>query len=252
MIAPREYKKLHAEWYELASDQQDHQPEIEFWDRCIRESGEPVLELGSGTGRVLIPLLERGFDIAGIDTSTAMTERCSAECSRRKLSPTVYAQSMLEMELGRDYALIILTSGGLGLFTSDDDITRLFERVACHLRPGGRFIYEYEPVPDARPAGFSSDRLTGTDGSTLAWETRRRYDETTHVWTSTFSLEKIIDGEVVERERNERVGRYFTGEEAAGFARAAGLQQIAASDWLARGPITRQSRVVTVQCSKGI
>jgi len=72
----KEYKKLYAEWYELMSAGIDHSEEINFWARCIKESGEPVLELGSGTGRVLVPLLEQGFDIVGIDTSEDMMARC--------------------------------------------------------------------------------------------------------------------------------------------------------------------------------
>jgi hypothetical protein len=42
----KEYRKLHAEWYELMSNQVDQTREIDFWAKCIRESGEPVLELG--------------------------------------------------------------------------------------------------------------------------------------------------------------------------------------------------------------
>jgi len=80
-----EYKKLHAEWCELVAAEIDHSKEIDFWAKCIKESGEPVLELGSGTGRVLVPLLERGFEIVGIDTSKDMMDRCLAICKTKGL-----------------------------------------------------------------------------------------------------------------------------------------------------------------------
>ena len=146
-MGTKEYRTLHAEWYELASAQIDHSKEIDFWVRSIEASSEPVLELGSGTGRVLVPLLERGFDIAGIDTSKDMMARCRAACQAKGLKAELYEQSMIEFDLPRKFGLVILDSGGLGLFVSDQDIHSAFERVMAHLKPGGLFIYEFQPAP---------------------------------------------------------------------------------------------------------
>ena len=147
-MEPKEYRKLHAEWYELRSAEIDHRQEIDFWARSIEESGEPALELGSGTGRVLVPLLERGFDVVGIDTSKDMMARCLAACEAKGLTAELHEQSMLEFDLPREFGLIFLDSGGLGLFLSDQDIHATFERVMAHLKPGGLFTYEFQPVPD--------------------------------------------------------------------------------------------------------
>ena len=81
----KEYRKLHAEWYDLASSREDHHKEIEFFIRAIDASSQPILELGSGTGRILIPLLERGFEIVGIVTSEDMIARCLATCEAKGL-----------------------------------------------------------------------------------------------------------------------------------------------------------------------
>ena len=59
----KEYKELHAEWYELWSGRKDHSEEFDYWIKSVEASGEPGLELGSGTGKIQVPLLERGFDI---------------------------------------------------------------------------------------------------------------------------------------------------------------------------------------------
>ena len=47
----KEYRQLHAEWDDLVSGGRVHTEEINFWVRSIEASSEPVLELGSGTGR---------------------------------------------------------------------------------------------------------------------------------------------------------------------------------------------------------
>ena len=49
----KEYRKLHAEWYEYMSGGKGPSEEIDFWARHIQAAGEPVLELGGGTGKFL-------------------------------------------------------------------------------------------------------------------------------------------------------------------------------------------------------
>ena len=82
----KEYKELHAECYELWSGRKDQSEEFDYWTRSVEAYGEPVLELGSGWGKIQHPLLERGFDIVGIDTSEDMMARCRATCEARASS----------------------------------------------------------------------------------------------------------------------------------------------------------------------
>ncbi len=251
----KEYKKLHAEWYELASSQHDHRRETDFWARCIAEAGEPVLELGSGTGRVQVPLLERGFDVYGLDTSRDMMKRCRAACKAKGLKPKLYEQSMLEFSLRRKFGLVILDSGGLGLFTSDQDIHRAFKRVMAHLKPGGLFVYEIEPASDGARGNWNSGNwvggwLGGADGTVIAWRQMRKYDLATQTWEILFIVDKFVDGRLVESEANERTGRCFTVKEAVGFAKSAGFTAIKATDWLTDDPPRKDSHVVTIRCRR--
>jgi len=253
-MGTKEYKRLHAEWYELASAEGDHSKEIDFWVRSIEASSEPVLELGSGTGRVLVPLLERGFDVSGIDTSEDMMDRCRAACQAKGLKAELYEQSMLEFDLPRKFGLVILNSGGLGLFVSDQDIHCAFERVMAHLKPGGLFIYEFQPVPgednNRNDGKWTGDWLCRPDNLVMAWRTRQKYNAATHVWESLFIVEKFLDGRLVETEANERTGRYFTVDEAVQYARAAGFEDIRATNWLTEDPPSKNSLVITVRCRK--
>lgn len=248
----KEYRKLHAEWYELVSGQMDHAEEIEFWSRTIQEAGEPALELGSGTGRVLVPLLERGFDVVGIDTSDDMMAKCLAACEAKGLKVELHRQSMLEFDLAREFGLIFLDSGGLGLFTADRDIQAMFERVLAHLKPSGVFIYEFEPVPTERKTDdkWAGDWIQGLDDAVIAWRRRMKYNPTSHVWECLFIVEKFIAGRLVETEANERSGRFFTVDEAVQFARSAGFEDVRATHWLSDEPPRDDSKVVTVRCRR--
>ena len=254
----KEYRKLHAEWYDLVSGQADQSKEIDYWAKSIDDAGEPALELGSGTGRVLVPLLQRGYRVVGIDTSGDMMARCVAKCRENGLRPELHEQSMLNFHLDDRFGLIFLDSGGLGLFTSDHDIEAVFQSVIGHLKPGGVFIYEFQPVPISEGANaengswgrWEGDWLKGADGVVISWRRRRKYDPTTHIWTWLFVIEKFVNGALVETEADERTGRYFSVDEATRFAVSAGFGGSEATDWLSTEPPRVDSKVITVRCRK--
>jgi SAM-dependent methyltransferase len=253
-MQPKEYRTLHAEWYDLVSGAKDHSEEIDFWARSIEKAGEPALELGSGTGRVLVPLLEQGFRVVGIDTSQDMMARCLATCEAKGLKAELHEQSMLEFDLPREFGLVFLGSGGLGLFAEDRDIYSTFERVMLHLKPGGSFVYEFEPVPDAFEDDdrWTGDWICGPDDVVIAWRKRMKHDPATHVWKCLFIVEKFAGGRLVETEANERWGRTFTLDEALQYAKAAGFEDIRATNWLTDDPPGKDSGVITVQCKKPV
>lgn len=253
MVTRKEYKKLHAEWYELASAY-NNTPELNFWTQGIRAAGEPALELGSGTGRVLLPLLERGLDVWGIDNSPNMMARCRAAAARKGLSPKLYEQSMTSFELPQQFGLILGASGCLSLFVDDGDVHSTLGRVMHHLRPGGLFICEMEHAPTDPPApssdSFGGDWFAGPDGTIISWRRKHKYDGSSRTWKQLFIVEKFVDGRLVETEANDRVGRRFTVQEAVAFAQAAGFDDIRVTAWLTDRPPESSDNVATIQCRK--
>ena len=141
------YGKLLAEHYDLKYPLVDGE-ELEWWLRHARAQGGAVLELGCGTGRVLVPLLERGVEVVGIDTSEDMLARLRARCEERGLVPEVHLQAMQELRLDRRFEMIFVASCTLGLVVEDAELDQVLERVWEHLEPGGLFLPEIESLPD--------------------------------------------------------------------------------------------------------
>jgi SAM-dependent methyltransferase len=248
----KEYRRLHAEWYELVSAAMGPSKEVDFLAAKIKALGQPALELGSGTGKILIPLLQQGLDVIGVDTSEDMTARCLAACKAKNLKAEIHEQSMVELNLPRRFRLIFLDSGGLGLFTEDRDIHLTFDRVMAHLEPGGHFIYDFQlvPAPYEDSDRWTGDWICGPGDIVIAWRKRMKHDPATHVWQWLFIVEKFVGGRLVESEANERWGRTFTLEEAVQYARAAGFEEIQATDWLTDVPPSETSKLISVQCRK--
>ncbi len=124
----------------------DQRPDVAFYVEMARESGGPVLELGCGTGRILIPTTRAGLHITGLDLSPAML----SVCARRMLQepPDVQARvrlvqgDMRRFDLDQSFALVTIP------FRPFQHLVTVEEQMVCltairrHLLPGGRLVLD--------------------------------------------------------------------------------------------------------------
>jgi SAM-dependent methyltransferase len=82
--------------------------QVPFFQREIRRYGQPALDLGCGTGRLLLPLLRAGLDIDGCDISVDMLRHCRQKAAALGLKPQLYQQPMHALDLPRNYRTIFI------------------------------------------------------------------------------------------------------------------------------------------------
>jgi len=124
--------------------------EVAYLRPWIARYGEPVLDAGCGTGRLLLPYLRDGIDIDGVDVSADMIEACREAARREGLEPELTVQALHELSLDRRYRTIILCGVfGIGATRAQDERTlRLLHDL---LEPGGAIvILHYLPWDDAQ------------------------------------------------------------------------------------------------------
>jgi ubiquinone/menaquinone biosynthesis C-methylase UbiE len=122
---------------ELDADLQMYQ---QFAARC----NSPLLELGCGTGRVLIPLARQGYRITGIDASAAMLEKAQDKVTAEALQDrvTLVEQEMSELELEERFNLTFAALNSFAhLHTTDEQLAAL-ARIRRHLNPGGLLVLD--------------------------------------------------------------------------------------------------------------
>jgi len=105
----------------------------------------PALELGIGTGRIALPLVQKGVEVHGIDASPEMVERLRAKPGGAQLPVTMGDFGDVPVE-GRFPLIFIVFNTFFALLTQDAQV-RCFRNVAAHLSPGGVFALEAF-VPD--------------------------------------------------------------------------------------------------------
>lgn len=149
--------------------------DVEFYvDEALAADG-PVLELGCGTGRVLIPIARAGVPITGLDGSSAMLDQCRAKLAAEpapvRSRVTLHEGDMRDFQLGGRFALITIPFRPFQHLLTVEDQLACLASIHRHLREGGRVILDlFNPSLDYlvnRPIGVEMPEgppFTMTDG----------------------------------------------------------------------------------------
>jgi ubiquinone/menaquinone biosynthesis C-methylase UbiE len=118
--------------------------DVPFWRQLALRVGGTLLELGTGTGRIALPLARAGVSMVGIDRSTPMLARAQARIRRSKLAGRV---SLLRGDIRflpfqREFSMVLAPYGMLQSLLRERDLTATLEEVHRVLRPGGTFGVE--------------------------------------------------------------------------------------------------------------
>ena len=214
-------------------------PEIGYFRQMIEQFGQPALDVGCGTGRLLLPLLKAGIDVDGCDVSEDMLDYCRERADRESLLPNLYCQAMHELDLPRKYRSVILC-GAFGLGGNRENDGEALRRFYALLEPGGVLILDnYLPYKAGeewqywtkagraklpQPWPEAGEPRQASDGAALRLRARcADIDPLDQVATLEMWAEEFRDGKVVAEERSMlKAYLYFRNEtilllERAGF-----------------------------------
>ncbi|MGD1118035.1 MAG: class I SAM-dependent methyltransferase [Dehalococcoidales bacterium] len=136
------YDKLSSEFYDYHAKRGD----IKFFLDYALEAGGPVLELGCGTGRVLIPTARAGVDITGLDLSAEMLKLCRVKLENEPENVRPKAKliqaDMRSFDLQRRFSLATITYGPFNNLLTVQDQLGCLSCINRHLNDGGRLVFD--------------------------------------------------------------------------------------------------------------
>ena len=150
--------------------------DVAFYLDLAAEAGPDVLELGCGTGRVMVPLAEAGFRVTGLDRSPGMLAQAAAKLSR--LDPAVKTTTRLvqgdiaSFALGMTFDAILLPARVFAFLLAVDAQRACLARILEHLRPGGLVAIDlFDPRLDlcapGRMPGRTDTRINPETGDAV-------------------------------------------------------------------------------------
>lgn len=189
-----------ADLYDADYEEQDI-GDVEFYADLAADADGPVLEVGCGTGRVYLELLERGVDAHGIDLSRPMLDELERKAADRGLDPSVRVADMREFEAEREYDLVIVPFRSFLHNTTRADQQSALRQFRAALADDGRLVLNFFAT--------SSDVVCETYGERMERTVVRDGEELT-----LDELTEYVD-EVAQRVRVERTAYDQSGDEVA-------------------------------------
>lgn len=149
---------VYDEWYQGITDVADTCAALE----ALALAGHPVLELGVGTGRLAVPLAERGVEVHGVDASPAMLARLAARDTHGRVR-VVTGDMVDDLPDGPFGLVFVAYNTFFGLLTAERQQACL-RAVAARMVPGGAFVIEafvpeVQPVESVTVRSISVDRV---------------------------------------------------------------------------------------------
>jgi SAM-dependent methyltransferase len=189
----------------------------------------PALELAIGTGRVAIPLVERGVPVTGIELSQPMVD----QLHRKRSDIPVVVGDMATTTVPGEFSLVYLVWNSIGNLRTQEEQVACFRNAARHLAPGGRFVIElgvpsirrFPPGQAAVPfhvgehhAGFDTYDMATQQGTSHHY---RRYPDGhvtygvsnfRYIWPAECDLMAQLAGLHLERRMADWSGAAFTND----------------------------------------
>lgn len=121
-------------------------PDIGFYVEVARQQGGPVLELGRGTGRVLIPTARAGIAISGLDASQRMLGVCQASLDQEpadvRRRADLHEGDIRQFDLARRYRLITLPFRPFQYLLTVEEQLACLDTIRNHLEPDGQLVFD--------------------------------------------------------------------------------------------------------------
>lgn len=230
---PYEYYGLMAETWDLIRGDTSGWQDRAFFLEAVARFGQPVLDVGCGTGRLVLDFVAQGIDCDGVDNSPDMLAVARRKAGQPGVAARLHQQSVVEMVLPRQYQTVLVPSSSFQLLVDAGDARRAMNRLHDHLRPGGALVMPFmrlwQPGESLEKEwAMTGETLRPEDGATVRRWSRSWFEPDTGLEHTEDRYDVVVDGVVVQSEahRQSPATRDYAPEEVRGLYATAGLEDV--------------------------
>ncbi len=217
------YGSLCTEMYEILHEKAP-EDELDFYLSYARK-GMKIMEPLCGSGRFLIPFLENGFDICGMDLSEEMLKKLKQKSPCAKAIQT----DILKYTATDKYDYIFIPSGSVSLFTDINVCKDILRKIRGLLAPGGVFVFAVDTVSNRCEdnSDYKTDITVKTkEGLELLLKSRHYYEEQSQTQFSPGILELYQGTKLLQSEPMDFQTHLYKLGEMDQYLRECGFQTI--------------------------
>jgi SAM-dependent methyltransferase len=210
--------------------------DLPFYVDLATKFGGPVLEIGCGTGRVLLPIARQGIEIHGVDNSLPMLgvlkSHLRQESREVRRNVHLHRGDMRQFRLQKKYPLVIMPFRPLQHMRTVDEQVRALASAAFHLKKDGIFAFDvFFPKFENLPGGIGQEilELEWRDSADASRVIRRYFrkdsvDKINQIFTATFFFRTYLGDKLLKEETEPFIMSYYTYPHLRALFLLAGLE----------------------------
>ena len=191
--------------------------EVEWYASRLPDDAGPMLDVMCGSGRLLVPLLDEGFHMHGVDSSTPMIGSCDARLSDAGYSATLFRQDVCTLNLPFRYTAALVAGGAFQLIVDPVAARSALERIRAHLVPPSLLLLDlFVPRQAENPPGapvVEARTVALADGTRIAHRSEMLVDSDAHRIDTKSRFERRMGPAILARE-DETVAITWYDEDA--------------------------------------
>lgn len=216
------YGNLCTEMYEILHPEAP-KDELEFYF-SYAEKNQKILEPLCGSGRFLVPFLNREYNITGIDLSAEMLGKLTTKAT----NANVILTSLEDYNVKEKFDYIFIPSGSVSLFTDMNVCRKIFNKIYQLLSSGGKFVFSVETVANISPDDNDykvSASVKTKEGFDLILKIKNNYDPVNKIQYSPSIYELYDNGKLIQSEKMDFQIRLYELEELEHILKEIGFKK---------------------------
>lgn len=186
-----------------------------------------VIDIGCGTGGHCLELATRGYEVTGIDLSTAMLGQAVNKASKLgiKNRPNFIHGDIRSFHTGSCYDLAIMMFAVVGYLTKNEDVLAGLRNIRSHLSPGGLLMFDFWYGPSVIAIKPSDRiRILEMDDTRVLRASSTTLNEVTHTADVNFKLWKLMNSKLIDEINEKHLLRYFFPQEIKFYLEISGFE----------------------------
>lgn len=226
--------------------------EFDFYVNFMKKDAK-ILEAMCGTGRFLIPFLEKGFDVHGFDGSADMLDACLQKANQKQLPANVTNAKASTFQTEDKYDLIITPGGSFTCITDKEELQASLKNMYRLLKDDGKLIIEMlTPVLSAEndDSWTETNRKTRNDGNEIVQYSKSSFNADQQIISYPLKYE-LVDGQtVLQSEEMVLHLKLYRREDFKAILEECGFQIVNEFDGNTTNRATDESELVVYECLK--
>ena len=251
MLATVDSYRISAKYYDRAYAAMKDLADAPFYWELAKQSGGPVLEIGCGTGRILLPIAREGIEIHGLDNSAPMLatlkENLAQEPPAVRDRVSIHGGDMRDFHLNRKFPLVTIPFRPMQHMHTVTDQVRALTSAAAHLEKDGILAFDvFYPKFERLPLCIGEEQLEAEwspePGTVIRRFFRKEsFDKVRQSFTVTFIFRVYREDQLCSEEQETLSMSYYTYPHLRALFLLAGLEPIAEYGSFSKTPLDNGS-----------